>query len=96
MHAPSAKEVHEAAGSSGVFGEIFIGLGLLIGLVGTVFWTLTGLGFYDDSVVGKTAAHADWTALSFLFIVEGLGFVVFGVMCMVAGWDRHKHPDIVH
>lgn len=83
-------------GSSGLFGEIFIGLGILIGLFGGVTWGLSLAGFYDDSPVGATAARGDWTGLSFLAFIEGLGFIVFGVMVMVAGWDRHHHPDSVH
>jgi hypothetical protein len=90
------KEFQEGVGSSGLFGEIFIGLGLLIGLFGGITWGLSMGGFYDDSPIGATAARGDWIALGFLFLIEGIGFIVFGVMILVAGWDRHHHPDSVH
>ncbi len=92
----SVKEVTHESGETGVFGEVFIGLGLLIGLVGLTFWVLSMVGFYDDSPVGATAARGDWIALGFLFFIEGLGFTLFGIMALVAGWDRHHHPDAVH
>lgn len=91
-----AKELQHDMGSSGLFGEIFIGLGLLIGLFGGITWGMSLAGVFDDSPMGAVAARADWTALSFLLLVEGLGFILFGVMAMVSGWDRHKHPDNVH
>lgn len=92
----SAKDLQHGVGQTGLFGEIFIGLGLLIGLVGAAFWILDGIGFYAGSPAGDVAAHGDWVILSFLLVVEGVGFTVFGVMCLVAGWDRHHHPDLVH
>jgi hypothetical protein len=92
----NVKELQAGVGSSGLFGEIFIGLGLLIGLFGGVTWGLSLAGFYDGSPVGAIAVRGDWTALGFLFMIEGLGFMIFGVMALVAGWDRHKHPDSVH
>ncbi len=92
----NVKEFQHEVGSSGLFGEIFIGLGLLIGLFGGVTWGLSLAGFYDDSPIGATAARGDWIGLGFLFLVEGIGFIVFGAMALMAGWDRHKHPDSVH
>ena len=90
------KEFQKEVGSSGLFAEIFIALGILIGLFGGISWGLSLAGFFDDSPIGATAARGDWTALGFLFLIEGLGFMVFGIMILVAGWDRHHHPDSVH
>jgi hypothetical protein len=90
------REFEEGIGQTGRFGWVVIGLGLLIGGAGVVFWILTAIGSYDDSPVGALAARNDWFALYFLFIIEGIGFTLFGIMCMVAGWDRHHHPDTVH
>lgn len=90
------KDFQEGVGKTGLFGEIFIGLGLLIGLFGGITWGMSLAGFFDDSPVGAEAVRADWTALSFLYAVMGLGFIVFGAMAIMAGWDRHHHPDLVH
>ncbi len=90
------KELQDEVGKTGLFGEIFIGLGLLIGLFGGTTWGLSLAGFFDGSAVGAEAVRGDWTALGFLFAVLGLGFIVFGAMAIMAGWDRHRHPDLVH
>jgi hypothetical protein len=90
---PSVKEVTHGSGETGVFGEIFIGLGILIGLGGLGLWGLELSGFFEDSPVGAVAAENDAFALWFLLLVEGIGFTLFGVMCMVSGWDRQKHPE---
>ena len=92
----SAKDLHQGAGQTGVFGEIFIVLGGLIGIFGAVFWVLSAMNHFKDSPAGAVAARADSFALGFFLFVEGLGFVIFGIMCLMAGWDRHKHPDAVH
>lgn len=93
---PSVKQVAHGSGETGVFGEIFIGLGLLIGLAGLGLWGLQLTGFFDDSPVGARAANNDAFTLWFLLVVEGIGFTLFGVLCIVSGWDREKHPDEVH
>ncbi len=93
---PSVKEITHGSGESGVFGEIFVGLGLLIGLAGVVLAVLQFTGFFDDSPAGALAARNDAFSLWFLLVIEGIGFTVFGVMCLVAGWDRAHHPDDVH
>jgi hypothetical protein len=92
----SVKDVTHGSGESGVFGEIFIGLGLLIGLAGVALWALTLTGFFDHSPVGAVAANNDALHLWFLLFIEGVGFTVFGIMCLVSGWDRQHHPDDVH
>jgi hypothetical protein len=92
----SVKEVTHGAGETGVFGEIFIGLGILIGLAGLGLWGLQLTGFFDHSNVGSVAANNDAFTLWFLMLIEGVGFTMFGVMCLVSGWDRAHHPDDVH
>ena len=92
----TAKEVQHGSGETGVFGEIFIGLGILIFLAGIALWVLVLTGFFHDSPAGVEAAENDAFSLWFLLAIEGIGFTVFGVMCMVSGWDRQKHPDDVH
>lgn len=92
----TAKEIQHGSGETGVFGEIFIGLGLLILLGAIALAVLVGVGFFEDSPVGELAAENDAFALWFLLAIEGVGFTVFGVMCLVSGWDRAHHPDEVH
>jgi hypothetical protein len=92
----SAKEIQHGSGETGVFGEIFVGLGLFILVGGLVLWGLVLTGFFEDSPVGELAAENDAFSLWFLLAIEGVGFTVFGAMCLVAGWDRSHHPDDVH
>lgn len=92
----TAKEIQHGSGETGVFGEIFIGLGMLIFLAGIALWVLVLTGFFRDSPAGVAAAENDAFSLWFLLAVEGIGFTVFGVMCLVSGWDRAHHPDEVH
>src|ERR1041385_6551866 len=91
----TVKEVQHGTGESGVFGEIFIGLGLLIFLAGIAIWTARLLGVFDHSPAGAGAARNDAFVVWFLLAVEGIGFTVFGIMILVAGWDRQHHPDDV-
>jgi hypothetical protein len=92
----SLKDVQHGMGETGVFGEIFVVLGILIGLGGAVSLVMLGMGVFDDSPVGRDAAAADWIGLGFLLLIEGIGFLMFGILAMVSGWDRHHHPDEVH
>ena len=92
----TAKEIQHGSGETGVFGEIFIGLGLLILGAGIALAILTATGFFHDSPAGRVAAENDAFALWFLLAIEGIGFTIFGVMCLVSGWDRAHHPDEVH
>lgn len=92
----SVKEITHGSGETGVFGEIFVGLGILIGLAGLGLAGLHYTGFFDDSPAGAVAARNDAFSLWFLLVIEGIGFTVFGVMCLVSGWDRAHHPDDVH
>jgi hypothetical protein len=90
---PSVKEITHGSGETGVFGEIFVGLGILIGLAGIAIGVLQLTGFFDDSPVGAVAARNDAFSLWFLLLIEGIGFTVFGVMCLVSGWDRAHHIE---
>jgi hypothetical protein len=92
----TVKEVTHGSGESGVFGEIFIGLGLLILLAGIALWMVQLTGFFNHSNIGARAANNDAFVLWFLLAIEGIGFTVFGVMCLVAGWDRAHDTDSVH
>ena len=89
----SVKEITHGSGETGVFGEIFVGLGILIGLAGVALGILHGIGFFDDSPAGAVAARNDAFSLWFLLVIEGIGFTVFGIMCLVSGWDRAHHTD---
>jgi hypothetical protein len=89
----SVKEITHGSGETGVFGEIFVGLGILIGLAGIGLAILHGTGFFDDSPAGAVAARNDAFSLWFLLVIEGIGFTVFGIMCLVSGWDRAHHLD---
>ena len=89
----SVKEITHGSGETGVFGEIFVGLGILIGLGGAALGVLQAIGFFDDSPAGALAARNDAFSLWFLLAIEGIGFTVFGVMCLVSGWDRAHHTD---
>jgi hypothetical protein len=89
-------ELQEGVGETGVFGEIFVALGILIGLGGAATHAMLGLGLFDASPVGVAAATSDWIALGFLLLIEGIGFLGFGILALVSGWDRHHHPDEVH
>ncbi|MEA3137053.1 MAG: hypothetical protein QOC71_1334, partial [Thermoplasmata archaeon] len=89
----SVKEITHGSGETGVFGEIFVGLGILIGLAGAALGVLQAIGFFDDSPAGALAARNDAFSLWFLLAIEGLGFTVFGIMCLVSGWDRAHHLD---
>jgi hypothetical protein len=88
-------DVTHDSGETGVFGEIFIGLGLLIMLAGIALFVLVLTGFFDNSNVGRVAARNDAFVLWFLLFIEGLGFTLFGTMVLVSGWDRTHHPDDV-
>jgi hypothetical protein len=96
MARATVKEVTHGSGETGVFGEIFVGLGLLILAAAIGLWVLQLTGFFEDSIVGQQAAENDAFTLWFLLAIEGVGFTVFGVMVLVSGWDRVHHPDDVH
>ena len=79
----TAHDVQEGLGETGRFGEAFIGLGLLI-LVGGVIEMV----WANVADVGRVG-HYDHNLVGFLYFIEGLGFLIFGAMVMLAGWGRH-------
>ncbi|MEA3191405.1 MAG: hypothetical protein QOD77_1987 [Thermoplasmata archaeon] len=86
MTTPTAHELQEGLGQTGRFGEIFIGLGLLILVFGSVLWWL---GHSHALTTGFPPAGSDAITVGALFFFEGLGFTLFGTMVMLAGWGRH-------
>jgi len=85
-----AKDIQEGIGETGRFGEFFIGLGALIFLGGLGMVLSAWLGFPFPPMTGEEPVHQAIQAGG-LFMMEGLGFVVFGVVAIRAGWGRH-HP----
>ncbi len=88
----TVQEIHEGMGQTGRLGEIFLGLGVFIFLYGIALWILSGTSAITNSVIGGHRAADDMLTVWFLYLVMGVGFSVFGVMAMLAGWGRH-HVD---
>ncbi|HET6399750.1 MAG TPA: hypothetical protein VFH47_09385 [Candidatus Thermoplasmatota archaeon] len=88
----SLHQVHEEIGPTGRFGEVFIALAVLIGIVGILFLAWTQTSYFEESPVGQHAAEGDMQILGYWYVVMGIGFGVFGAMVMLSGWARH-HPD---
>jgi len=86
-HPHNLHELQAGVGQTGRFGEIFIGLGLLIGILGGALAIMGTTQFRTD---GHTPDHGNTDAVTvgWLFFFEGLGFTLFGVMIMAAGWGR--------
>lgn len=83
-------ELQEGLGGTGKFGELFVGLGL-IGIVGGGLLCVMGaFMMWPEGNTGE-AVHIDSLQSGMLFLVMGVGFVLFAVMIMLAGWARH-HP----
>jgi hypothetical protein len=91
-HPHSLHELQAGVGQTGRFGEIFIGLGVLIAILGTVLAVMGHTRFLTD---GLTPDHGnvDAVTVGWLFLFEGLGFTLFGIMIMAAGWGR-AHGEI--
>ena len=88
----SAHELQEGIGQTGLFGEIFIGIGLLMGVGGGILLWYGHVGGLDDSTVGHDAAIGDAGILAFFLLVMMVGFGVFGALAILSGWSRH-HDD---
>lgn len=74
----------------GVFKGIFVVLSLVIGLFGAAvtFFSLRG-GFVPWSA--GEAVVTDGLILGALFVVMGVGFLMFGIMIGREGWDAPSH-----
>ncbi len=87
----SVEELQEGMGQTGHFGEAFVGLAFLIFSLGVVLLGLGLTGFFGGSPAGANAAGGDALVTGILFVVEGVGFGLFGVLAILMGWGRH-HP----
>jgi hypothetical protein len=93
MSAPhSVKELQEGLGQTGRFGEFFIVLGIFIFLGGLILAIVGHSNLLTDGT-GVGMGNNDAVQVGWLFFFEGLGFTLFGIMIMVAGWGRH-HGEV--
>ena len=90
--APRLHGLQEGIGQTGKFGEIFIGLGILIGILGAALTVMGSTHFLTDGF-SPDKGNTDAVTVGWLFLFEGLGFTLFGVMIMLAGWGRH-HGEV--
>ncbi|MCA1818656.1 MAG: hypothetical protein ABR562_02195 [Thermoplasmatota archaeon] len=88
----SVHELQEGLGQTGRFGEFFIVLGILIFVGGAI---LAFVGHHDllHDGTGLDGGNSDAVQVGWLFFFEGLGFTLFGIMVMLAGWGRH-HGEV--
>ncbi len=86
----SMHEIQEGLGGTGKFGEGFVALGLLGGIGGTIL-ILMGVFMSWPQWNDGPSVYTDSLTSGMLFLMMGLGFIVFGVMAMMSGWARH-HP----
>ena len=87
------QHIQSEVGSSGRFGEVFIALGIVILLGGIAMWGLGAAGAFDGGIAQEAGSN-DSILVGLLFVVEGLGFTIFGAVALLSGWDRHKdHED---
>lgn len=88
--AMSMHDLQEGIGATGKLGEGFLALGLLGFLGGGI---LAFMGWFMQWTPGNTGAavHNDSLIAGALFLVMGVGFMVFAVMIIMSGWARH-HP----
>jgi hypothetical protein len=88
----SLHDLQEGIGQTGRFGEIFIGLGILIAILGAALATMGHTRFLSDGF-SPDKGNTDAVTTGWLFLFEGLGFLLFGIMIMVAGWGR-QHGEM--
>lgn len=88
MSAPhNLHDLQEGIGQTGKFGEIFIGLGILIAILGATLAVMGHTRFLTDGF-SPDKGNTDAVTTGWLFLFEGIGFCVFGAMIMLAGWGR--------
>ena len=86
-------DMQKEIGGSGRVGEAFVALGLVILLGGIALLAVGRTGYF---AAGPTGAGGSWDGAiaGILFVVEGIGFMVFGAVAILSGWDRHHdHED---
>ena len=87
-HPHNVHELQEGIGQTGKLGELFIGLGALIAILGITLFAIGKMhGLHDG--VSPDGGNTDAVTVGFLFLFEGVGFVIFGFMIVLAGWGRH-------
>ncbi|MES2155779.1 MAG: hypothetical protein V4510_11645 [bacterium] len=87
-HPHNLHELQEGIGQTGKLGELFIGLGGLIAVLGLTLFVIGEMHMLSDGF-SPDGGNVDAVTVGFLFLFEGIGFVVFGVMIVLAGWGRH-------
>jgi uncharacterized membrane protein YidH (DUF202 family) len=88
----SLQELQQGIGQTGKFGEIFIGLGILIAILGGALFAMGNLRFLTDGLT-PDKGNTDAVTVGWLFLFEGIGFMLFGIMIMAAGWGR-QHGEV--
>jgi hypothetical protein len=85
-------DLQSGIGQTGRFGEIFIGLGILIAILGAALTVMGSTHFLSDGF-SPDKGNTDAVTVGWLFLFEGLGFSLFGIMIILAGWGRH-HGEV--
>jgi hypothetical protein len=88
----SLHDLQEGIGQTGRFGETFVALGLLIAILGATLFAMGQTHYLSDGF-SPDKGNTDAVTVGFLFLFEGLGFVLFGIMILWAGWGRH-HGEV--
>jgi uncharacterized membrane protein YidH (DUF202 family) len=92
VSAHSLHDLQKGIGQTGKFGEIFIGLGVLIAILGTALAVMGHMRFLTDGF-SPDKGNTDAVTVGWLVLFEGLGFCLFGIMIMLAGWGR-QHGEV--
>lgn len=91
-HPHNLSELQQGIGQTGKLGELFIGLGALIAVLGVALFFLGETRAMTDGVA-PDYGNTDAVTVGFLFLFEGVGFVIFGFMIVLAGWGRNHEGD---
>ncbi len=84
-------DFQEGIGESGRFGEFFVALGALILFAGAMSMLSAWLHFPFFPFEGDEPL-VEMIQTAGLFVLEGAGFIVFGIMAIRSGWARN-HPE---